>query len=98
MKEFIDKLIEILEEYKYSHLVEHDVERLEHCKENEEECEGSDCFFCLWDKAIQIINELAEEYINTSTEYINTSIKNIDCSIDTSAWKHNIEVRFNRVE
>ena len=35
MKEFIEKLIGRLEEYKYSHLVEHDKERLEHCTENE---------------------------------------------------------------
>ena len=50
------------------------------------------------EECFEIVNELAEEYIDTSTEHINTSIKNIDCSIDTSAWKHNIAGRFNRVE
>lgn len=66
MKEFIEKLIERLEEYKYSHLVEHDKERLEHCTENEraEHCEGIDCFWCVWDKSIEIVNQLAEEYNN----------------------------------
>ena len=67
MKQFIDKLIERLEEYKYSHLVEHDSERLEHCKEKEKYCEGSDCFLCVWDKAIEIVNQLAEEYSSKSS-------------------------------
>ena len=62
MKEFVEKLIGRLEEYKYSHLVERDLERFEHCKENEKHCEGNDCFWCVWDKAKQIVNELAEEY------------------------------------
>ena len=59
-------LIERLEEYKYSHLVEHDKERLEHCTENEstEHCEGIDCFWCVWDKSISIVNQLAEEQNN----------------------------------
>ena len=59
-------LIERLEEYKYSHLVEHDKERLEHCTENEntEHCEGIDCFWCVWDKSISIVNQLAEEHNN----------------------------------
>lgn len=64
MKEFVEKLIDRLEEYKYSHLVERDKERLEHCTENEraEHCEGIDCFWCVWDKATEIVNQLAEEY------------------------------------
>ena len=44
-----------LEEYKYSHLVEHDSERYEHCKEEEINCDGRDCFLCVWDKAIEIV-------------------------------------------
>ena len=64
MEQFIEKLIGRLEEYKYSHLVEHDKERLEHCTENEraEHCEGIDCFWCVWDKSISIVNQLAEEH------------------------------------
>lgn len=38
------------------------------------------------------------DYYESIGEYINTSTKNIDCSIDTSAWKHNIVGRFNKVE
>ena len=80
MKEFIDKLISRLEEYKRKH-------------------RGSDFHYTIASNdIINIVNELAEEYINTSTEHINTSIKNIGCTIDTSAWKHNIVGRFNRVE
>ena len=44
-----------LEEYKYSHLVERDSERCEHCKEEEKNCDGNDCFLCVWDKAIEIV-------------------------------------------
>lgn len=71
MKEFVEKLIGRLEEYKYSHLVEHDKERLEHCTENEraEHCEGIDCFWCVWEKAIEIVNQLAEEYNNGFCEW-----------------------------
>ena len=68
MKEFIEKLIERLEEYKYSHLIERDSEMLEHCKEKEMDCEGSDCFLCVWDKATEIVNQLAEEYNNESVK------------------------------
>ena len=63
MKEFIDKLIERLEEYKYTHLIEHDSERLKHCKEvGHKACDGVDCFLCVWYKATEIVNQLAEEY------------------------------------
>lgn len=69
MKEFVEKLIERLEEYKYSHLIERDSEMLEHCKEKEMDCEGSDCFLCVWDKATEIVNQLAEEYNNGCCEW-----------------------------
>ena len=62
MKEFIEKLISRLEEYKYSHLAEHDSESLEHCKEKERDCEGNDCFLCVWDKTIEIVTQLAKEH------------------------------------
>ena len=57
-------LIERLEEYKYTHLVACDSERLEHCKENEKDCEGNDCFLCVWEKAIEIVKKLASEHNN----------------------------------
>lgn len=60
----IDKILEKLEDYKYSHLVEHDSESIEHCKEQEGHCEGSDCFLCIWDRAIEIVKEIAKEYGN----------------------------------
>ena len=50
-----EKVVAELEEYKYSHLVEHDSERYEHCKEEEINCDGRDCFLCVWDKAISIV-------------------------------------------
>lgn len=67
MKEFVEKLIGRLEEYKYSHLVECDSESVKHCVENEKHCEGNDCILCVWDKSKEIVNQLAEEYINCST-------------------------------
>lgn len=63
MKEFIDKLIERLEEYKDSHLIEHDSEECLHCKENEDDwCVCRNCNICVWDKTRAIVKELAEEY------------------------------------
>ena len=59
----IEKILERLEEYKYTHLVERDKERLEHCTENDraEHCEGIDCFWCVWDKATSIVQEVAKD-------------------------------------
>lgn len=65
MKEFIEKLISRLEEYKYSHLVEHDSEQCKHCEEKTyNECENMNCSLCIWDKATEIVNQLTEEYRN----------------------------------
>ena len=61
MKEFVEKLIGRLEEYKYSHLIERNSEQCEHCKYIED-CENRDCSLCIWDKSIEIVNKLAEEY------------------------------------
>ena len=61
MKEFIEKLIGRLEEYKDSHLIERDSGQSEHCL-GQEDCEMMDCTLCVWDKAIEIVNQLAEEY------------------------------------
>ena len=63
MREFIEKLIERLEEYKDSHLIEHDSEECLHCEENEDDwCDCRNCNICVWDKARAIVKELAEEY------------------------------------
>ena len=61
INEFAEKLIERLEEYKYTHLIERDSEQCLHCTEID--CEnGTDCTFCILDKAKEIVNKLAEEY------------------------------------
>ena len=61
VKEFVEKLAERLEEYKYTHLTERDSEVCLHCTETN--CGiGEDCCFCVIDKAKEIVNELAEEY------------------------------------
>ena len=57
----VNRILERLEEYKYSHLVEHDSESIEHCKEQEKSCEGSVCLLCIWDKAIEIVQEVAKD-------------------------------------
>ena len=61
MKEFIDKLIEKLEK-----------ERDEY-QETEHRFEEDYGGMVALDLAISIVNQLAEEYINTSTEHINCS-------------------------
>ena len=69
MKEFVEKLMGSLEEYEYSHLIEHDSEECLHCQENEDDCCGfRNCFVCVWDKAKEIVNQLAEEYKNESVK------------------------------
>ena len=76
MKEFIEKLIGRLEEYKDSHLIEHDSEECLHCQENEDDwCNCRDCSICVWDKAVEIVNQLAEEY---NQEHDDTDYANIE--------------------
>lgn len=62
--DWVEKLNERLEEYKYSHLTEHDSEECLHCKENEDDwnCFNRNCLVCVCDRTISIVNELAEEY------------------------------------
>ena len=70
MDEIIKKLIERLEEY----------------QENNTKCKSSDDYelglFNACEYAIEIVNELAEEYINTSTD---SSTDLVDASTDTSS-------------
>ena len=62
MKKSIEKIIEKLEEYRDENLVEHDSEMANHCKQD---CNDiNDCTLCVWDKAIEIINQTAAEYNN----------------------------------
>lgn len=53
-----DRIVEQLEEYQYSHLIEHDSEQIKHC---DKDCEYLDCFMCLWDKAIEIVRNGGKE-------------------------------------
>ena len=63
MKEFIEKLISRLEEYKYTHLTEHDSKECLYCQEHEYDwCDGRNCLVCAFEKSEKIVNELAEEY------------------------------------
>ena len=69
MKEFVEKLIERLEEYQYTHLWEHDSEECLHCQENEDDwCSCRNCHVCLLDKVKKIVKQLAEEYNQYSTK------------------------------
>ena len=61
-KEF-EKIIEKLEEYKYENLVEHDYEQSQHCKDIGD-CGMRDCVLCVFDKAIEIVKQEAEQYNN----------------------------------
>ena len=65
MKEFIEKLISRLEEYKYTHLIEHDSEECLHCKENDDDwCEYRSCLICAFEKSEKIVKEVTKEYYN----------------------------------
>lgn len=60
--EFAKKLIERLEAYEHSNLAEWDSEECLHCKENRsKECCFRTCGECVWDKALEIVNQLAEQ-------------------------------------
>ena len=62
MQEILEKIIEKLEEYSDENLVEHDSEMANHCKQD---CnDANDCTLCVWDKAIEIVKQTAEEYNN----------------------------------
>lgn len=61
-KEF-EKIIKKLEEYKYENLVERNSEQMQHCKDVGD-CEGIDCVLCVFDKAIEIVKQEAEQYNN----------------------------------
>ena len=73
MKEFVDKLIGRLEELQKLNYEAYEVAR--HIPDKIGYIHTSNAYA----NAIEIINELAEEYINTSTEHINTST-------DSSTW------------
>ena len=74
INEFVEKLIERLEEYKYTHLIEHDSEECLHCKENEDDwCSCRNCHVCLMDKVKEIIKQLSEEYATDTNVNTNSS-------------------------
>ena len=63
MKEAFEKIVERLEIYEYNNLIEHNEELSEHCKKTD--CDSVvNCSVCIMDKAISIVNEIAEEYNN----------------------------------
>ena len=60
MNEAFEKILERLEEYEYEHLVGHDSEMANHCKQD---CNDvNDCTLCVWDKAIEIVKQEAEKF------------------------------------
>ena len=62
MNKAFEKILERLEEYEYNDLIEHDSEQCEHCKRID--CGiGMDCSICVMDKAKEIVQEVAEEYV-----------------------------------
>ena len=63
MQEVFEKIIEKLEEYEYENLVEHDSEQSQHCKDAGD-CKGMDCSLCVFNKAIEIVKQEAEQYNN----------------------------------
>ena len=63
MKGAIEKIIEKLEEYRDKNLVEHDSEQSQHCRDVGD-CGMLDCALCVFDKAIEILKQEAEQYNN----------------------------------
>lgn len=77
MQEVFEKLIKKLEEYEHENLIEHDSEIANHCKKD---CQyNNDCALCVWDKAIEIVKQAAEDYNNG---WIPTSERLPDSSCD----------------
>lgn len=79
MNKAFEKIIEKLEEYKYLYLVERDSEQSQHCNDVVD-CELKDCSLCVFDKAIEIVKQEAEQY--TSNEHINCSSDETELLID----------------
>lgn len=63
MQAVFEKIIEKLDEYEYENLVEHDSEQSQHCKDAGD-CKGMDCSLCVFNKAIEIVKQEAEQYNN----------------------------------
>ena len=63
MQEVLEKIIEKLEEYRDENLVEHDSEQSQHCIDVGD-CGMRDCALCVFDKAIEIVKQEAEQYNN----------------------------------
>ncbi len=77
MQEVFEKLIKKLEEYEHENLIEHDSEIANHCRKD---CQyNNDCTLCVWDKAIEIVKQAAEDYNNG---WIPTSERLPDSSCD----------------
>ena len=63
MNKAFEEILEELEKYKCSHLIERTSEQLIHCTETEDgECFGVECTMCVFNKAIKIVQEVAEEF------------------------------------
>lgn len=80
------KIRERLQEYEQSHLIEHDSEECLHCSERQcceiDICDMADCNVCIWDKAINIINQVEAEYNNG---WISAEILPEEC-VDVLVW------------
>lgn len=55
-----EMILKRMEEYEYTHLIEHDSEQAKHC-EGADDCEYSDCLLCLWAKAKAIVRNGGKE-------------------------------------
>lgn len=55
-----EMILKRMEEYEYTHLIEHDSEQAKHC-EGADDCEYSDCLLCLWAKAKAIVRNCGKE-------------------------------------
>lgn len=54
-----EMILKRMEEYEYSHLIEHDSEQMKHC-EGADDCEYSDCSLCVWAKAKSIVRNIGK--------------------------------------
>ena len=63
MQEVFEKIIKKLEEYEYENFADRDSTPSKHCKDVVD-CEEMNCLLCVFDKAIEIVKQEAEQYNN----------------------------------
>lgn len=90
----VEKVVVELEEYKQSHLIEHDSELCKHCQGMDCLETSEDCTICVMNKAIEIVKELEEEYKHEPyANYETVRSNRLDCEVPSDCFEQIKEVR-----